>query len=97
MAMRHPKSIVLSGALSALFIMTVSATVINFARLVFLLCCLIMGCFFHSICYGMVSASTKHLFWVLFLFMSMLSGLKYCTCQLGTFYWARPDCPKLDF
>jgi len=29
MAMRHPKSIVLSGALSALFIMTVSATAIN--------------------------------------------------------------------
>lgn len=29
MAMRHPKSIVLSGALSALFIMTVSATEVN--------------------------------------------------------------------
>lgn len=38
MAMRHPKSIVLSGALSALIIMTVSATWDAFLVLIFLHC-----------------------------------------------------------
>lgn len=64
MAMRHPKSIVLSGALTALIIMTVSATV---------MCYLQRSCFFGShfgmifawYCDGLVLATIEHYFSVL--------------------------------